>query len=138
MDLHLTLLRDQCPITVKDFAIMKDKPYSGALGLLNYGSVATHPNIMYVCLQPACYQDTPSIVHWNVLKHVYQCLKGTLDLELVLGGQGLQGPGWLLQHQQHVHQGMSCRLQLHLHCRSRCHVPVVQTSGPCHTLDHGG
>jgi hypothetical protein len=85
MDPHLHLSREQCPTTVEDFAKMKDKPYREALGALMYAAVATRPDLAFAIGQLARYQDSPGIVHWNALKHVYQYLKGTLDLELVLG-----------------------------------------------------
>jgi hypothetical protein len=87
MDPHLSLSREHCARTVEDFAFMKNKPFREALGALMYASVVSRPNITYAVGQLARYQDSPGPTHWNALKHIYQYLKGTLDLELVLGGQ---------------------------------------------------
>ncbi|GBE78839.1 hypothetical protein SCP_0200360 [Sparassis crispa] len=70
MDTHAHLSVDQCPVTTAEYAIMRDKPYLEALGALQ---------------QLTQFGQNPGIVHWNALKRVYQYLKGTADLWLVLG-----------------------------------------------------
>ncbi|GBE85559.1 hypothetical protein SCP_0800760 [Sparassis crispa] len=86
MDTHVHLSVDQCPVTTAEYAVMRDKPYLEALGALQYVSVATRPDITFTVGQLAQFSRNPGIMHWNALKHVYQYLKGTADLWLVLGG----------------------------------------------------
>jgi hypothetical protein len=87
MDPHLSLSCKHCACTIEDFAFMKSKPFCEALSALMYASVVSWPDITYAIGQLARYQDSPRLTHWNVLKHVYQYLKGMLDLELVLSSQ---------------------------------------------------
>lgn len=65
---------------------MRDKPYKEALGALQYVSVGTRPDITYAVGQLGQFGQNPGVAHWNTLKRVYQYLKGTVDLWLVLGG----------------------------------------------------
>ncbi|GBE86104.1 hypothetical protein SCP_0806280 [Sparassis crispa] len=85
MDTHAHLSVNQCPVTTAEYAIMHDKPYLEALGALQYVSVTTHPDITFAVGQLTQFGRNPDIVHWNALKCVYQYLKGTADLWLVLG-----------------------------------------------------
>ena len=60
--------------------MMKDKPYCGAIGSLNYMLQGTHPNIAYVMSVLSCYLDNPGLVHWEVVKWVFAYLFN-LDLK---------------------------------------------------------
>lgn len=86
MDPHVRLSIDQCPVSTAEYAAMRDKPYLEALGALQYVSVATRPDITFAVGQLAQFGRNPGLAHWNALKRVYQYLKGTADVWLVLGG----------------------------------------------------
>ena len=86
MDPNAKLSKDQCASTVEDQQFMKDKPYSEALGAAQYLAVATRPDIAYACSQLAQFLQNPGPAHWRALRRLYQYLKFTRDLSLVLGG----------------------------------------------------
>ncbi|OBZ68228.1 hypothetical protein A0H81_11842 [Grifola frondosa] len=86
MDPHVRLSIDQCPVSTAEYAAMRDKPYLEALGALQYVSVATRPDITFAVGQLAQFGRNPGVAHWNALKRVYQYLKGTADVWLMLGG----------------------------------------------------
>jgi len=80
-DPHVQLSKDQSPKTTLEINTMKNKPYAEAVGSLNYASIATRPDISYAVSQVACYNTT----HWTAIKCIFQYLKGTSDLWLILG-----------------------------------------------------
>ncbi|GBE89575.1 hypothetical protein SCP_1602380 [Sparassis crispa] len=85
MDPHVHLSVDQCPVSTAEYAAMRDKPYLEALGALQYVSVATRPDITFAVGQLAQFGWNPGIAHWSALKRIYQYLKGTADIWLMLG-----------------------------------------------------
>ncbi|GBE80058.1 hypothetical protein SCP_0212610 [Sparassis crispa] len=85
MDPHVRLFVDQCPVSTAEYATMRDKPYLEALGALQYVSIATRPDITFAVGQLAQFGRNPGIAHWSALKCIYQYLKGTVDIWLMLG-----------------------------------------------------
>ncbi|KNZ52905.1 hypothetical protein VP01_3401g3 [Puccinia sorghi] len=58
--------------------------YRSAVGLLNYISMHTRPNISFSVSSLACFSTKPGIQHWHKLKKVWLYLKHTKDLKLTL------------------------------------------------------
>ncbi|KAF8643324.1 hypothetical protein AX16_009098 [Volvariella volvacea WC 439] len=85
MDPNVILSKDQSPTTPDDIALMASKPYAEALGALQYTLTATQLDITFACRQLTQFTQNPRITHWTALKCVYQYLKATRDLWLVLG-----------------------------------------------------
>ena len=84
-------------LTCRVFRLLKLgllKPYSEALGAAQYLAVATCPNITYACSQLAQFVQNPGPAHWKALCCLYQYLKATRDLSLVLGGTPQQIIGY--------------------------------------------
>ena len=46
-DPHIHLTKYQMPTTIEDITYMCNKPYNGVLGVLQYLSITTHPDITY-------------------------------------------------------------------------------------------
>jgi Reverse transcriptase (RNA-dependent DNA polymerase) len=72
----------QSPITTQEFAMMKDKPYCKAVGLLMYASLGTGLDIIYTV---SILSKFAGLVHWNTVKHIFAYLAGTKDLWLTYG-----------------------------------------------------
>ena len=58
-----------------------------------YVSMGTRPDITFATSTVAQFMDNPASPHWEAVKHIFQYLKGTKNLELVYGGvmQELEG-----------------------------------------------
>jgi hypothetical protein len=84
-DPHVQLSIEQSPKTPQEIHVMKTKPYAEAVGSLNYTSIATRPDISYAVSQVARYNSNPGSTHWTAVKRIFQYLKGTNNLWLVLG-----------------------------------------------------
>ena len=84
-DPHVQLSPDQSPNTSQEINMMKSKPYAEAVGSLNYASIATWPNISYAVNQVARYNSNPGQTHWTAVKRIFQYLKSTNNMWLVLG-----------------------------------------------------
>jgi hypothetical protein len=94
-DPHIQLTKDQLPQTSEDILAMSKKPYAEAVGSLNYASIATRPDITFIVGRVAEFNSNPGMAHWNVVKCIFQYLKGTNDLWLVLGqGEELTFAGY--------------------------------------------
>ncbi len=78
----LKLSIEQSPKTSEEKAQMDAIPYISAVRSLMYLATITHPDIAYATSVLACFNFNPGIAHWKAVKHVFQYLKGTLDLKL--------------------------------------------------------
>ncbi|MBW0535557.1 hypothetical protein O181_075272 [Austropuccinia psidii MF-1] len=57
--------------------------YQKSIGLLNYLSQHTRPDIMFTVNQLSRYSTCPTSKHWIALKHLLRYLKGTMKLNLI-------------------------------------------------------
>ena len=57
------LLKDDCPITIKDKQEMKNMPYREIVGALNWLALGSHPDITFVIGQLAQFLENPGQVH---------------------------------------------------------------------------
>ena len=57
-------------------------PYLSATGALMYLANHTQPDIAFAVNLLARYGSSPTGRHWNGVKHILRCLKGTLDMGL--------------------------------------------------------
>jgi hypothetical protein len=87
------LTSEQAPRDTAEFALMRDIPYREAVGALNWGALATRPDISYAVSQVARFSANPGPAHWEAVKWIYRYLAGTKDLRLTYGEQrcGLLG-----------------------------------------------
>ena len=53
--------------------------YGGTIGSLQYLSCTTRPDIAYTVSQLASFTSDPGVAHWNVIKHLFQYIKGTMS-----------------------------------------------------------
>jgi hypothetical protein len=60
--------------------------YREAIGSLMYAMLATRPDLAFAVSTLSRFMETPHTTHWKAAQRVFQYLKGTHDLELVLGG----------------------------------------------------
>jgi hypothetical protein len=60
--------------------------YREAIGSLMYAMLATRPDLAFAVSTLSRFMETPHTTHWKAAQRVFQYLKGTRDLELVLGG----------------------------------------------------
>ena len=85
MDPGLKLANEQCPKTSEDKAEMKNIPYINAVGSLLYLALLTRLDIAYTASVLARFNSNPGMIHWRAVKHLFQYLKGTVDLKLAYG-----------------------------------------------------
>ena len=71
-----------------DIEEMKDIPYREAVGSLMYAVVGIRPDITYTVSYLARFMANPGCTHWEAMKWVIRYLKGTKDVNLVLGRGG--------------------------------------------------
>jgi hypothetical protein len=62
--------------------------YREALGLLNYLSVSTCPNISFTVSQLSQHLEKPGILHWKAVQHLLRYLSGTKHHGILLDGTG--------------------------------------------------
>ena len=53
--------------------------YGGAIGSLQYLSCTTRPDIAYTVGQLTSFTSDPGVAHWNMIKHLFQYIRGTTD-----------------------------------------------------------
>ncbi|KAI7942709.1 hypothetical protein MJO28_012736 [Puccinia striiformis f. sp. tritici] len=62
--------------------------YREALGLLNYLSVSTRPDISFTVSQLSQHLEKPGMTHWKAVLHLLRYLAGTKDHGILLDGSG--------------------------------------------------
>jgi hypothetical protein len=62
--------------------------YRRTLGLLNYLSVSTRPDISFTVSQLSQHLERPGITHWNAVIHLLRYLSGSLNYGIMLDGSG--------------------------------------------------
>ena len=86
IDSNTHLLKDDCPITIKDKQEMKNVPYRKIIGTLNWLAVGSCPDIAFVVGQLAQFLENPGQIHWEAAKQVVRYLKMTKDSKLMYRG----------------------------------------------------
>jgi transposase InsO family protein len=87
MDSGLKLRRpDRTKFTPEELAELAKLPYRSLVGCLLYLAIASRLDITYAVQQLSQFLDCYSFAHWNAAIRVVRYLKGTRDLQLVLGG----------------------------------------------------
>jgi hypothetical protein len=82
---QVRLTLEQVPADAAEFAVMRDVPYREAVGVLNWASLATRPDIAFAVSTVARFSANPRMVHWNAVKRIFHYLAGTHDLWLTYG-----------------------------------------------------
>ncbi|KAI7946252.1 hypothetical protein MJO29_010779 [Puccinia striiformis f. sp. tritici] len=62
--------------------------YREALGLLNYLSVSTRPDISFTVSQLSQHLEKPGMLHWKAVLHLLRYLSGTKHHGIILDGSG--------------------------------------------------
>jgi len=62
----------------------KRLPYRELVGALNYLSVATRPDINFICNYLDQFNNCYDRIHWTTTKRILRYLKGTLDIGLLI------------------------------------------------------
>jgi hypothetical protein len=83
--LHLSH-RTHCPANDDERELMSRTPYRSLIGSLMYLAIGTRPDIAHAVQQLCRHLDCYGPVHWEAAKRVVRYLKGTRELQLVLGG----------------------------------------------------
>ena len=84
-DTQVCLMIEQALATTEEFAIMRNVPYYEAVSMLNWATLATHPDITFVVLTVARFSTNPGPVHWDAVKCIFCYLAGTHNLWLSYG-----------------------------------------------------
>jgi transposase InsO family protein len=87
MDSGLKLRRpDRTKLTPEELATLAKLPYRSLVGCLIYLAIASRLDITYAVQQLSQFLDCYSFAHWNAAIRVVRYLKGSKNLQLVLGG----------------------------------------------------
>lgn len=73
------------PSTAAERTEMEKFPYINAVGALMYLATSTRPDIAFTVSKLARFNSNPGKTHWAAVKHLFQYLKGTMDLKLTYG-----------------------------------------------------
>lgn len=73
---------------------MQGIPYNPAVGSLMFAMVATRVDLAFSMSVVSQFMSKPGPSHWKAVKRIMRYLKGTLDLELCLGGNGITLRGY--------------------------------------------
>ena len=87
MESGLKLSIKQCPSMPEEIERMKRIPYKEGIGSLLNAALTTHPDIAFASSVLGQFAQNPGRIHWEALKRIMRYLKGTSELELVLGGK---------------------------------------------------
>ena len=82
MDPGTQLTKEQCSSSGEEAKEMQKVPYMNAVGALMYLAIATCPDIAFTIGKLAQFNSNPGLQHWKAVKHVFQYLKGTINLWL--------------------------------------------------------
>ena len=80
---HFKLKAIMSPITVEECEYMTRVPYASAVGSLMYAMVCTGPDLSQDVSMISRYMNDPCRCHWEAVKWVLRCIKGTIDVSLV-------------------------------------------------------
>ena len=87
MDPGLKLSRpDLSALSEEERQYLSKLPYRSLVGALIYLAIGTRPDIAYAVQQLSQFLDSYTSDHWNAAIRVVRYLKGTRNLQLVLGG----------------------------------------------------
>ncbi|CAM8930985.1 unnamed protein product [Rhodiola kirilowii] len=80
--------------------------YSKVIGCLMYVMTSTRPDIAYAVGKLSRYTSNPSTQHWEAIKRVLKCLKGTMNYGLVYAGfpsvlEGYTDASWITNLEDH-------------------------------------
>src|SRR3979490_857368 len=71
-----------CPKSEEEYEEMWNTPYMNAIGVLMYLAIGTCLDIAYAVGKLAQFNINLGCGHWQVVKHIFHYLKGTMDLKL--------------------------------------------------------
>ena len=77
---HFKLSKRLCPSTEKEKGEISVIPYSSAVGSLMYVMVCTHLDISHVVGVVRKFLANPGRAHWEAVKWIFRCLKGTSNV----------------------------------------------------------
>jgi hypothetical protein len=73
------LSREQSLRNTEEHTFMHSVDYGSAIGSLQYLSCTTCPGIAFTVGQLASFTSDPGVAHWNVIKHLFHHIQGTMD-----------------------------------------------------------
>ncbi|CAA0842075.1 cysteine-rich RLK (RECEPTOR-like protein kinase) 8 [Striga hermonthica] len=79
---HIVLSKDQSPKTDSEIDLVKNVPYSNAIGSVMYLMVSTRPDIAYAVSCLSRYMSNPGMPHWEALKWLLRYLNGSMHVGL--------------------------------------------------------
>ena len=82
---HFKLSTKQCPTTNEKKKEMQNVPYASAVGSLMYAMVCTRPDIALAVSTMSRFMSNPGRPHWEAVKWILRYLRGSTNLNFVLG-----------------------------------------------------
>ena len=72
---HVLFSTDQCPTTIEEKVAMQAVPYCEAIGALNWITIGTQPNIVFVVGQLVCFMEIPHMFtgrQWSMSSDIWR------------------------------------------------------------------
>ena len=82
---HLKLSSKQCSTSEKYMKEMSKVPYAFVVGSLMYPTVYTRPDIVHAVRVVSWFLTNNGKEHWEVVKYILRCLRGTFKVCLCFG-----------------------------------------------------
>nr|GEU47645.1 hypothetical protein [Tanacetum cinerariifolium] len=96
MQIHRDRLSSKMsPRSEKERIEMSRVPYALAVGSLMFVMICTRPDIAYAVGVVSRYMEKPSREHWEAVKRIFRCIKGTSDVALCFGESDLIVKGYV-------------------------------------------
>ena len=92
---HFHLSKDQSPETEEEGEFMANVSYALAIGSLKYTMVCTRPDIGYAVGVVSRFMSNPDKTHWEAVKWILRCLRGTTEKCLYFGEGELKVLGYV-------------------------------------------
>ena len=92
---HFKLSKEQSPKTEEERDYMSKVPYALAIGNLMYAMVCTRLDIAHAVEVVSRYMSRPGKQHWEAVKWILRCLRGSSNTCLCFTGANLKLHGYV-------------------------------------------
>ena len=89
LDVNCKLVKLTQEENVQEEESIREVPYKQAVGSLMYTMIATRPDLAFPISVVSQHMARPGSTHWIAVKRIMRYLKGTLYVNLCLGGANI-------------------------------------------------
>ena len=77
---------ENSPKIEEEVKYMEEMSYASVVGSIMYAMVCSRSDLVYATSMISRFMSSPGREHWNVVKWVLRCLKGSIDVGILYGG----------------------------------------------------